>query len=250
VCHETNRTEGRGQGTLAPPSQACKTEVIENLAIPKGRRRIDCRGSTVQPRTRARRARAACLPVRVPGLGKRYTAAVGLLVARKHAFDPGKTLATFEAAADEVLIELPRDLRQIADWPRARLDGDQYQHRVALALAGGGYELLEHVCVDDACGCGRAGNPGSAVRGHARPGHHSWGDSGHEADDLAYSLLCARYGGVFRPGWRAADPPLPALLFPGLFDVIAQLSRGHSWRMQWDHLRSITTERSDASSEV
>jgi len=92
--------------------------------------------------------------------------------------------------------------------------------------------LLEHFCADDG-------------RRHRRPGDHSWGDSGHESDDLAYSLLCVRYGGRFELGWRAPDPPVPAMLFPGLFAVIAPLSRGHSWRMQWDRLLAITTERND-----
>jgi hypothetical protein len=161
----------------------------------------------------------------------RYTYAVGLLVPRADAFDERRTIALFEAAV-EVCVALPGDLPAIADWPRSRLDGDHYQHRVALAVAGGGYELLEHLCADDG-------------HGHEQPGHHSWGDSGHESEDLAYSLLCARLGGRFRPGWRVPDPPVPAMLFPGLFDVIARLSRGHSWRMRWDRLLAITTQRND-----
>jgi hypothetical protein len=159
----------------------------------------------------------------------RHVCAVGLLVPREDAFDERRTLAVFEAGGAEVSVELPRDLPRIAAWPRSRLDGDHYQHRVALGVASGGYELLEHVCIDDG-------------RGHGRPGHHSWGDSGHESEDLAYSLLCARYRGRFKLGWRVADPPVPAMLFPGLFDVIARLSRGHTWRMQWDRLLAITTE--------
>jgi hypothetical protein len=35
------------------------------------------------------------------------------------------------------------------------------------------------------------------------------------------------------------------MLFPGLFEVVARLSRGHSWRMQWDRLLAVTTERND-----
>lgn len=162
----------------------------------------------------------------------RYTDAVGLLVPREDAFDERRTIAVFEAAAAEVSVELPRDLPRIADWPRSLPDTDHYQHRVALGVASGGYELLEHFCADDG-------------RGHERPGRHSWGDSGHESDDLAYSLLCVRYGGRFKPGWRVPDPPVPAMLLPGLFEVIARLSRGHSWRMQWDRLVAITTERND-----
>jgi hypothetical protein len=162
----------------------------------------------------------------------RYVCAVGLLVPRAFAFDERRTFAVFEAEASEVSVELPRDLSRLADWPRARLDADHYQHRVALGVASGGYELLEHVCVDDG-------------RGHGRPGHHSWGDSGHESEDLAYSLLCVRYRGQFKLGWRVTDPPVPAMLFPGLFDVISRLSRGHSWRMQWDRLLAITTARNN-----
>jgi hypothetical protein len=162
----------------------------------------------------------------------RYTHAVGLLVPREDAFDERRTIALFEAAAAEVCVALPHDLPRIAYWPRSLLDGDHYQHRVALAVASGGYELLQHLCADDG-------------RGHERPGHHSWGDSGHESEDLAFSLLCARYGGCFRPGWRVPDPPVPAMLFPGLFEVVARLSRGHSWRMQWDRLLAVTTERND-----
>ncbi len=160
----------------------------------------------------------------------RYTYAVGLLIPREDAFDERRTLAVFEAGAAEISVALPQDLPRIADWPRSRLDGDHYQHRVALAVAGGGYELLPHFCADDG-------------RRHEPPGHHSWGDSGHESDDLAYSLLCASYGGRFQPGWRVPDPPVPALLFPGLFEVFAGLPRGHSWRVQWDSLRAVATER-------
>jgi hypothetical protein len=161
-----------------------------------------------------------------------YTHAVGLLVPREDSFDEQRTIAAIEVRAAEVSVELPRDLPLIAEWPRMPLDGDCYQHRVALATASGGYELLQHFCADD----GRA---------HEQPGHHSWGDSGHEADDLAYSLLCVRYGGPFRPGWRGPDPTVPAMLFPGLFDVIARLCRGLTWRMQWERLSAIAVERGD-----
>jgi hypothetical protein len=161
---------------------------------------------------------------------ERTVCAVGLLVAREDAFDERRTLAVFESSAADVSLELPRDLERIGDWPRLRLDADHYQHRVALGGAGGSYQLLQHVCVDGG-------------RGHGQPGHHSWGDSGHESEDLAYSLLCARFRGRFKLGWRVPDPPVPAMLFPGLFDVIARLSRGHTWRMDWERLLAITTER-------
>lgn len=179
-----------------------------------------------------RASRPACVTARPEISPSRYTAAVGLLVPRSEAFDARHTLAVFDAVAGDVPLELPRDLPQISDWPRSRLDGDHYQHRVALALADGSYELLDHVCP-----CSRA---------HAGPGHHSWGDSGHEADDLAYSLLCTRYGGRFTPGRTGPDPAFAALLLPGLFEVIARLSRGHGWRMRWDQLLAITAEPTDA----
>ena len=156
---------------------------------------------------------------------------------REDAFDERRTIAVFEAAGPGDCVELPRDLPRIAGWPRSLLDADHYQHRVALAVAGGGYELLEHFCADDG-------------RRHERPGHHSWGDSGHESDDLAYSLLSVRYGARFTPGWRVPDPPVPAMLLPGLFEVITRLSRGHSWRMQWDRILAITTEQNDTQAEV
>lgn len=189
-----------------------------------------------------RAARPACVTTRPAGPASPYTAAVGLLVPRSAAFDSGSTLAVFENGAAGVPLELPRDLPQIAEWPRVRLDGDHYQHRVALARSDGGFELLEHVCADAARLPGR----GTALcsRGHGRAGQHSWGDSGHEADDLAYSLLCARYGGRFAIGPEGCDPPLPALILPGLFEVIARLSRGHGWSMRWDQLLAIATETS------
>ena len=143
----------------------------------------------------------------------RYTGAVGLLVPREDAFDARRTSAVFVGGDVEVSIELPRDLRRLAGWRGSLLDGDRYQHRVALRVVSGAYELLEHFCADDG-------------RGHAPPGHHGWGDSGHESNDLAYSLLCVRYGARFKPGWRFSDRTVPAMLFPGLFGVIARLSRG------------------------
>jgi hypothetical protein len=203
------------------------------------------RGSDrLRPRSGSRGAPGHAWPERLGGAASspssqvregsedRYTDVVGLLVPRQDAFDERRTLAVFESSAGDIAVELPRDLPQIGEWPMARLDSDRYQHRVALAIAGGGYELLQYFCADDG-------------RGHDRPGHHSWGDSGHQSEDLAYSLLCVRCGSRFTPGWRVADPPLPAMLFPGLFEVIARLSRGHTWRMKWDSLLNISTERND-----
>jgi hypothetical protein len=212
------------------------TQTVSDQAPPKGgdrlRPRTGSRGSA--DHLRAPRSAVSQSQISRPWEGSedRYTDVVGLLVPRQDAFDEQRTLAVFEAAPAEVAVELPRDLPQIGSWPTSRLDSDRYQHRVALAVAGGGYELLEYFCADDG-------------RGHERPGHHSWGDSGHQSEDLAYSLLCVRCGGRFTPGWRVPAPPLPAMLFPGLFEVIARLSRGHTWRMQWDSLLNITTERND-----
>ena len=62
----------------------------------------------------------------------RYTGAVGLLVPREDAFDARRTSAVFVGGDVEVSIELPRDLRRLAGWRGSLLDGDRYQHRVAL----------------------------------------------------------------------------------------------------------------------
>jgi hypothetical protein len=158
------------------------------------------------------------------GRSERYYAAVGLLVPTPEAFDVWDTMAVFEARAADPVIELPRDLPQIRRRTSSRLDSDHYRHRVALAVKGGGWRLLEHVCAD------------GGSRRHARPGEHSWGDSGHEADDLAFSLLCLRYGDR---GYR---------LVPGLFDVIARLSRGDGWRMEWDPLVYVALRGSELPS--
>lgn len=156
--------------------------------------------------------------------GDRYCSALGLLVPRPQAADEARTLAAF-ARAEEVAIELPRDLPQLDQLPRGGFDGDRFEHRVALELTDGGYELLEHRCAD---ACTARGRPGyRAWLGHAWPGQHSWGDTGHEAYDLAYSLLCARYG-------RLLARPTASL--PALFDVVAHLPRGLSWRMKWGSL--------------
>lgn len=165
--------------------------------------------------TAERRARYRADHVRRPGGHHIY--AVGLLVPRaasRHLLH-GRVSAT-----DDRWVEWPRDLPRLAGMRGLRLDGDRYLHRVALVRSGGRVEWLEHRCADN----GQA---------HAPPGHHSWGDSGHEAQDLAYSLLTVRIGGSV----AGESGPIPGEAFASLFDVIAMLPRAFGWRMAWDRGR-------------
>lgn len=156
----------------------------------------------------------------------RHTHAVGLLVPRALSAAPPHRLTE---ASEDRWVELPRDLLRLTGSRGPRMDGDTYEHRVALIHGDGRVEWLEHRCADT----GQA---------HAPAGHHSWGDTGHEAQDLAYSLLNARLGGPLDLGSAREPRPAFCAAFSSLFDVIGMLPRAYGWRVAWDQLVWLCVE--------
>jgi hypothetical protein len=159
----------------------------------------------------------------------RYTHAVGLLVPCMLASAPPHLLDGWAEAVDTRWVELPRDLPHLAGRRGPRLDGDGYRHRVALVRSDGGLEWLEHRCADN----GQA---------HAPAGHDSWGDTGHEAYHLAYSLLSARLGGPLDTGSAPEPRQIFGAAFAALFDVIGMLPRAYGWRVAWDQVVWLDAE--------